>query len=131
MPIKDVYLHKYVRTTSINSGSGKFPVISKSRSRMNTVAELEENPELAKPNIDEVDFSIDTYRGYIPISQEVIDDDDYDFVGLIAEEIQDQGLKTRNYAIAQVLISAEKEKVEGLDRYITLLNTGFKNAYNI
>lgn len=126
-----VDLQKYVRTTSVSSGSGKFPVISKSGSRMNTVAELEENPELAKPNIDEVDFSIDTYRGYIPISQEVIDDADYDIVGLIDEEIQDQGLNTRNYAIAQVLKSAEAEEVEGLDGLITLLNTGFKNAYNI
>src|SRR5690625_2858478 len=126
-----VDLQKYIRTTPVSSGSGKFPVISKSGSRMNTVAELEENPELAKPNIDEVDFSIDTYRGYIPISQEVIDDADYDIVGLIDEEIQDQGLNTRNYAIAQVLKSAEKEEVEGLDGLITLLNTGFKNAYNI
>src|SRR5690625_4180697 len=98
---------------------------------MNNVAELEENTELAKPNIDEVDFSIDTYRGYIPISQEVIGDADYDIVGLIDEEIQDQGLNTRNYAIAQVLKSEEKEEVEGLDGLITLLNTGCKNEYNI
>lgn len=126
-----VDLRNYVRVVKVNRGSGKFPVISKSGGRMNTVEELEENPELAKPNIDDVSYDIDTYRGYIPISQEVIDDADYDIIGLIDEEIKDQGLNTSNHAIAQILKGAEAKTVEGLDGIITLFNTGFKNAYNV
>lgn len=126
-----VDLKNYVRVVSVNRGSGKYPIISKSGSRMNTVAELEANPELQKPQVTEKEYSIDTYRGYIPVSQEVIDDADYDIVGLIGEEINDQKRNTTNYAIAQILKSATAKTVNGLDGLITLLNTGFKTAYDV
>ena len=99
-------LTKYVHVIKTNRGSGKIPLIKKSGSKMNTVAELEKNPELAKPEIDEVSFDIETYRGYIPVSQEAIEDADYDITGLIAEEIADQELNTKNAAIVTILKSA-------------------------
>ena len=126
-----VDLLQYVKRVPVNSASGKYPVISKSGSKMSTVAELEANPELAKPTISEISYSINTYRGYIPVSQEVIDDADYDIVGLIDEEIRDQELNTRNAAIAAVLKTATPKTVSSLDELITLLNTGFKTAYQV
>lgn len=126
-----VDLLKYVHNIPVKRSSGKYPVIKKSGSRMNTVAELEQNPELQKPQISEVSYSVDTYRGYIPVSQEVIDDADYDIVALIDEEIRDQELNTRNYAIAQVLKTATPKELTSLDDIITLLNTGFKTAYQV
>lgn len=126
-----VDLLRYVKNVPVSSASGKYPVIEKSGSRMNTVEELEQNPELQKPKITDISFDIKTYRGYIPVSQEVIDDANYDIVGLIAEEIRDQELNTRNYAIAQVLKTAEAKTITGLDELITLLNTGFKTAYDV
>lgn len=124
-----VDLLKYVKEVPVKRGSGKYPVIKKSGSRMNTVAELEANPELAKPSVTEIDYSIDSYRGYIPVSQEVIDDADYDIVELIDEELTDQEVNTRNYAIAQVFKTATTKTFGTLDDLITLLNTGFKTAY--
>ncbi len=124
-------LEQYVNKTSVKRGSGKYPVIKKSKGRMNTVAELEQNPELAKPTIEEVDYNIDTYRGYIPISQEVIDDADYDIVGLIDKDITDQGKNTKNDAIAAVLKTAPAKAVTGLDGIITMFNKDFKKAYNV
>src|SRR5690606_23133374 len=91
----------------------------------------EANPELQKPQVTEKEYSIDTYRGYIPVSQEVIDDADYDIVGLIGEEINDQKRNTINYAIAEILKGATAKTVTGLDELITLLNTGFKTAYDV
>lgn len=44
-----VDLGNYVKNVSVNSSSGKYPVIAKSGSKMSTVAELEQNPELSKP----------------------------------------------------------------------------------
>jgi HK97 family phage major capsid protein len=126
-----VDLLQYVKNVSVKRSSGKYPVIKKSGSKMNTVAELEANPELQKPQINEVDYSIKTYRGYIPVSQEVIDDADYDIVELIDDEIRDQELNTRNFAIASVLKTATAKAVTGLDELITLLNTGFKSAYQV
>lgn len=126
-----VDLLQYVKRVPVNSASGKYPVIAKSGSKMNTVEELEANPELAKPKITDVNYSVKTYRGYIPVSQEVIDDADYDIVGLIDEEIRDQELNTRNAAIAAVLKTATPKTVSSLDELITLLNTGFKTAYQV
>lgn len=125
-----VNLKNLVNSTKVSSSGGKYPVIKKSGSKMNTVAELEKNPELAKPTITEVDYSIDTYRGYIPVSQEVIDDADYDITGLIADEIKDQELNTINVAIADVLKGAQAEDVEGIDGLKEVFNVKLKKAYN-
>lgn len=129
--VDTVDLTQYIRTIPVNRGSGKYPIIKKSNGKMVSVAELAKNPELAKPTFEEVTYDIATYRGYIPVSQEVIDDADYDITGLIAEDIKDQDLNTKNAQIAAIFKSATAKAVTGLDGVITLLNTGFKNVYNV
>lgn len=126
-----VDLKNYVKNVSVNSASGKYPVIEKSGSKMNTVAELEQNPELAKPKITEINYSIATRRGYIPISQEAIDDADYDVTGLIRDEINDQSGNTINTDIATVLKSATSKSVTGLDGLKDLVNKEIKKVYPV
>lgn len=126
-----VDLGNYVNNVSVNSSSGKYPVIAKSGSKMPTVAELEQNPELSKPKISNIDYSIETRRGYIPISQEAIDDADYDVTGLICDEINDQSRNTRNADIATVLKSATAKSVTGLDGLKDLVNKEIKKVYPV
>lgn len=128
--VDSVDLTKYVRTVPVNHGSGKYPIIHKSDGKMVSVEELKENPELAKPTFTEVDYDIETYRGYIPVSQETIDDADYDITGLITEEIQSQDLNTKNEKIAAIFKLATPKEVVGLDGMITLFNTELKQVYN-
>lgn len=128
--VDELDLTKYVRTVKVNRGSGKYPVISKSGGRFVSVAELEKNPELAIPTFVEVNYDIDTYRGYIPVSQESIDDADYDIVGLISEDIQDQDLNTKNIQIAEAWKTAPTKEVKGLDGIIAMFNKDFKRVYN-
>ena|SRR5690554_2655142 len=123
-------LERYINKVTVTSGSGKYPVIKKSGSKMVSVTELAENPELAKPTITEVSYDIETYRGYIPVSQEVIDDADYDIIGLIAEEINDQDLNTRNAAIATALKTATAKTVTGFDGLKGVFNVDLKRVYN-
>lgn len=123
-------LSKLVNVAKVNSGAGKYPVIKKSGSAMVSVAELAANPELAKPTITEVPYDIETYRGYIPVSQEVIDDADYDVTGMIAEEIADQELNTKNTAIATVLKTATAKAVTGFDGLKAVFNVDLKRVYN-
>jgi len=129
--VDTVDLTQYVRTVPVNRGSGKYPIIKKSNGKMIAVAELAKNPELAKPTFVEVNYDIETYRGYIPVSQEAIDDADYDVAGLIAEDIRDQDLNTKNAQIAAIFKSAAPKAVTGLDGIVTLLNTGFKQVYTV
>lgn len=126
-----VDLGNYVNNVSVNSSSGKYPVIAKTGSKMSTVAELEQNPELSKPKISNIDYSIETRRGYIPISQEAIDDADYDVTGLICDEINDQSRNTRNADIATVLKSATAKSVTGLDGLKDLVNKEIKKVYPV
>jgi len=126
-----VDLSQYVKVRKVNRGAGKIPVTTKSGSAMVTVNELEQNPALAKPNITDVSYDIDTYRGYIPVSVEAIEDADYDIIGLIAEEIRDQELNTKNAAIATILKTATPKTVNSLDDLKRVLNVDLKRAYDV
>lgn len=123
-------LTKYIRKIPVNRGSGKYPIIKKSNGQFVATAELAKNPELAIPTFAEVTYDIETYRGYIPLSQEAIDDADYNITGLIAEDIRDQELNTKNAQIAAILKTAPTKAVTGLDGIITMFNKDFKKVYN-
>lgn len=124
-------LSKLVRVVKVNRGSGKVPIIKKSNGKMVSVAELEKNPELAKPTITDVAYDIETYRGYVPVSQEVIDDADFDVTGLIAEDISGQELNTKNDAIAAALKTATPKTVTGLDELKAVVNKDIKKVYAV
>lgn len=131
VPEDVVDLKKYVNVIKVNTASGKYPVIAKSGNKMATVAELEANPKLANPTFTEVDFSVATRRGYIPISQEIVDDATYDVTGLIADEITDQTLNTTNADIATVLKTATAKAVVGVDGIKDAINVAIKRVYNV
>ena len=131
VPEDVVDLKKYVNVIQVNTASGKYPVIAKSGTKMATVAQLEANPKLANPKFTEVDFSVATRRGYIPISQEIIDDATYDVTGLIADEITDQTLNTTNADIATVLKTATAKAVVGVDGLKDIINVTIKQVYNV
>ncbi|MBT2723054.1 phage major capsid protein [Bacillus sp. ISL-46] len=130
-PVDVLDLAKLVNVVPVTSGAGKYPVIKKSGNKMVSVAELAANPELAKPVITEVPYDIETFRGYIPVSQEAIDDADYDVTGMIASEIADQDLNTKNFAIASVLKTATAKAVTGLDGIKAVFNKDIKKVYNV
>ncbi|PEL13784.1 phage major capsid protein [Bacillus sp. AFS017336] len=130
-PVDAIDLSKLVNVVPVSSGAGKYPVIKKSGSKMVSTAELAANSELAKPVITEVPYDIETYRGYIPVSQEAIEDADYDVAGLIASEIADQELNTKNAAIASVLKTATAKAVTGLDGIKAVFNKDIKKVYNV
>lgn len=131
VPTVSVDLYKLVSVVSVTTGSGKYPVIKKSNKKMVSTTELEQNPILGKPSINKVDYSIETYRGHLPISQELIDDADYDIVSLIEEDIQEQSLNTRNAEIAKVLKTATAKSVSGLDGLKDVINTSIKSVYQV
>lgn len=130
-PIDQVDLKQYVRTVKVNSKNGSLPVIKRAEGTMNTVEELAANPELAKPTFTEVKYNVKTYRGYVPVSQEVIDDADYDVTGLVAEAINDQTLNTTNKAIATVVKGLTAKEVTGVDGLKDLINKEIKKVYNV
>ncbi|MBT2656623.1 phage major capsid protein [Bacillus sp. ISL-18] len=131
VPADVLDLAKLVNVVPVTSGSGKYPVIKKSGSKMASQSELAANPELAKPVITEVAYDIETYRGFIPVSSESIEDADYDVTGMIASEINDQELNTKNFAIASVLKTVPAKAVTGVDGIKTVINKDIKKVYAV
>lgn len=118
-----------VKRVQVNSGSGKYPVIKKTDSKMASTDELKANPELGKPSISEIDYSIKTYRGYIPVSQEMIDDADYDIMSIVEDEVFNQGENTELSLIAAVLKTATQADAAGFDGIKDIYNKKLKSIY--
>lgn len=118
-----------VQRVKVNSGSGKYPVIKKTDSKMASTEELKANPELGKPSISEIDYSIKTYRGYIPVSQEMIDDADYDIMAIVEDEVFNQGENTELSLVATILKSATQADAAGFDGIKDIYNKKLKSIY--
>lgn len=118
-----------IHIVKVTSGSGAYPVMKKSNRKMTEVGELEENPELGKTKITEVDYKIKTYRGELPISREAIEDAQYDLIGIMQEDIQDQDEQTKLAIVADVLKTAKVVNASGYDGLKDILNTKISSVY--
>lgn len=125
-------LSQLVTQFQATTASGKYPVLKRATERMNSVEELAKNPALAKPEFEEVDWKVATYRGAIPLSQESIDDSAIDLTSLVANNAQEQKINTTNYAIATVLKSFTAKTVssDSVDDIKHILNVDLDPAYN-
>lgn len=111
--------------------SGKYPILKKATSKMVSVAELEKNPKLAKPEFEQVDWSVETYRGAIPVSQESVDDADVDLISIVAETVGQIKVNTTNAAIADVLKAFTAKTVANVDDIKKILNVDLDPAYDV
>ncbi|MCT3076949.1 phage major capsid protein, partial [Leuconostoc citreum] len=100
-----VDLSTLVNKTPVTTPSGKYPILQRATDRFNSVKELAENPALAEPTFKEVDWSVDTYRGAIPLSEESIADTQVDLTALVGQSIGEKKVNTYNALIAPVLQS--------------------------
>ena len=123
-------LTSLVNIVNVKNASGKWSVVKLTDQTMNTVEELEENPELAKPTFTKVNYEIKTRRGHLPVSQELIDDADYDVMGLVAKQAKNQERITKNKEIAKVLKTATAKSAAGLDGLKDILNVELKPYYD-
>ncbi|MCO4648844.1 hypothetical protein Si010_00426 [Streptococcus infantarius subsp. infantarius] len=111
--------------------SGKYPILKKATSKMVSVSELEKNPALAKPEFEQVDWTVETYRGAIPVSQESVDDADVDLISIVAETVSQIKVNTTNAAIADVLKSFTAKTVANVDDIKKILNVDLDPAYDV
>ncbi|GAK31986.1 putative phage major capsid protein [Weissella oryzae SG25] len=119
-------LAQLVTKTKVTTASGKYPILKRASTTMNTVAELEEAPDLAKPEFLDVKYEVETYRGQIPISQESIDDAAVDLVKLVAQHAQQIKVNTTNAKIAKQLAGFTAVPLTA-DKLID----GLKEVYNV
>lgn len=126
-----VDLRQHVGRVPVTTGTGSYPILKANKNKMISVAELAKNPALANPGFTKVNYQIETYRGYIPVSQEALDDSDIDLSGLVAEHIQRQSLNTSNAAIAAKLQEAPAKAVTTIDDLKDIVNVAIDPAYAV
>lgn len=124
-------LKQYANVIKVPSGQGSYPIVESATTKMISVAELEKNPELAKPNFTKVNYDVETFRGQIPISEEALQDSTPDLAALVAENNARIALNTTNDAIATVLKSFTAKSVDGTDGIKDILNVDIDPAYNV
>ncbi|MGG0091270.1 phage major capsid protein [Bacillus altitudinis] len=124
-----VDLASMVNKKPVKTASGTYPVIANAKVGLASVAELEKNPELGKPEFKKVRYDVETYRGELPISQESIDDAGVDLTALVAEFLQQTKLITTNRAVAAVIKTFTKKTVADTDGIKQILNVDLKQAY--
>ncbi len=127
-------LSSLVTKTAVTTSKGNYPILKRASTKLATVAELAKNPELGKPEFTNVEWSVDTYRGYIPVSQESIDDAEVDLVALVSNWINQVKVNTSNEKIAAVLAKFTAKSVKTatlVDDLKTIKNTSFDPAYNL
>ncbi|EME7087739.1 phage major capsid protein [Enterococcus faecium] len=126
-----VDLRQHVGRVPVTTGTGSYPILKANKNKMISVAELAKNPALAIPEFTKVNYEIATYRGYIPVSQESLDDSDIDLGGLVAENIQRQSLNTSNAVIAAKLQTATAKTVTTIDDLKDIVNVAIDPAYAV
>lgn len=131
LPETFVDLKKFVNVTPVTTAAGSYPVLNPAQETMVSVAELEKNPELAKPKFTDVDYKVQTYRGQIPVSQESLDDSEADLSGIIARNNARQAVNTTNKMIADVMKTFPAKSISDLDGIKGLINVDIDPAYNL
>ena len=128
-PSDVVDLTRFVGVVPVTTASGTYPVLKRATAILSTVAELEENPELAKPEFITVDWKVDTYRGAIPVSRESIDDAAVDLMGIIEKNAEEQRVNTDNAKISAIFKTFTPVSVTDVDDIKTVLNVKLLLAY--
>lgn len=128
-----VDLSTLVTKTPVTTPKGTYPILKRATDRFSSVAELAENPKLAEPEFNKVDWSVATYRGAIPLSEEAIADSAVDLTSLVGQSIKEKSVNTYNAMIAPVLQSftAKKTTTDTLvDSLKHILNVDLDPAYS-
>ncbi|MGI2270344.1 phage major capsid protein [Staphylococcus cohnii] len=123
-------LSELVQKTSVSTASGKYPILKRANAKFNTVAELEKNPELARPEFETIAWEVDTYRGSIPISQEALDDSVANLTAIVSENINEQKINTLNERIGEVLKSFNPSSISDVDDLKAIINVKLDPGYD-
>ncbi|MCT2012942.1 phage major capsid protein [Staphylococcus capitis] len=123
-------LSELVEKTSVSTASGKYPILKRANAKFNTVAELEKNPELARPEFETINWEVETYRGAIPISQEALDDSVANLTAIVSENINEQKINTLNEKIGDVLKAFNPTSVSDVDDLKSIINVKLDPGYD-
>ncbi|MGY0692981.1 phage major capsid protein [Virgibacillus sp. FSP13] len=119
-----VSLKKFVTVKPVSTPSGTQPVRTTAKATLKTTQELAESPAIGVTPFTEVDYKVETKRGYIPYSEEY-KQDGINLAGDLKQFIGEVVVNTENDDILAELSTVRSKTVKSVDELKTLVNTGF------
>ena len=110
-----------VENVTTNKGSRTF----KKRSQQTGFTKVGEGGKITKtstPQFERMDYEIAKYAGYLPITNELLEDTDTNIVKTIVEWLGDESRVTRNNIILSLIKTKAETKLKGLDDIKKVLN---------
>lgn len=117
-----------VETVTTNKGSRTF----KKRSQQKGFTKVGEGGKITStstPQFERMDYVISKYAGYLPITNELLEDTDTNIVNIITEWLGDESRVTRNKIILDLIKTQSEVKLNGLDDIKKVLNVTLGSAF--
>lgn len=117
-----------VENVTTNKGSRTF----KKRSQQTGFTKVGEGGKITKtstPKFERMDYEIAKYAGYLPITNELLEDTDTNIVNTIVEWLGDESRVTRNNIILSLIKTKTKTELKGLDDIKKALNVTLGSAF--
>lgn len=120
----------YVSYKSVSTDTGSETVVKKSQNAgFMRVDEAGKFGAVAGPEFDRVSWSVKKYGGYIPVTQELLEDSDENIQAFIAEWLAKAGVATENRLILEALGAKEAVELDGIDGMKYAVNVTLGTAY--
>ncbi len=97
----------------------------KKRSQVTGFGSIEEGgkiPKAGKPQFARISWAVTKYGGYMPVTNELLEDSDENIEAFITEWLADEGRVTRNKIILAVIAMKAQQVLNGLDDIKKALN---------
>lgn len=117
-----------VETVSTMSGSRTY----KKRASQTGFTKVGEGSKIGMkntPQFDRINYEIGKYAGFLPVTNELLEDSDANIYSLLTEWIADESRVTRNKLIAEAINKKAKSKIVGLDDIKKTLNVTLGQAF--
>ena len=117
-----------VETVTTNKGSRTF----KKRSQQKGFTKVGEGGKITStstPQFERMDYVISKYAGYLPITNELLEDTDTNIVNIIVEWLGDESRVTRNKIILDLIKTQDEVELSGLDDIKKVLNITLGSAF--
>lgn len=114
VPNDPTQLASYVNRVTVEAPSGRIPVLAKATATLATADELAENPAIANATISKVDYALETLRGQLPVSMEMVQDY-HDITGILTQYVDQVKKNTEQKEIGAILQTATAVSASSLD----------------
>lgn len=117
-----------VEPVSTNKGSRTY----KKRKQQTGFSKVGEGGKIGKketPQFERMDYEIQKYAGYFPVTNELFEDSDANITSVLITWIGDESRVTRNNIIRKVIDTKEKTTLSGLDDIKRALNVTLGAAF--